>query len=384
MRLRYHCHFAHLTGYSRAAHDYLQALHEYEDWEIDIRPIGGVGGDLEPRYSGLEELLAEPVWPADVGIYHTTPKALSVMADAAPENEKKRVALTTWETSRMPDDYRETLRRFDAVIVPSEFVWRAIDLNDLVPVYVIPHCFDPEFWEPTRLTHDRRGEPFHFYSIGAWGERKNVLGLIHAYFHEFTKADDVGLYLVVAGADFDTVRSLIARSGLSADMLPALQIPPARLSERELLDFHAGGDCFVSATRGEGFGLGHFEAAIMGKKVITPGHGGFVDFLDDYEWTHYVEYQMTPCFGSEVRGEIVKQDHGYVQTSRVAIPPGVNCKQTWADPDLVELGKKMRAVYEERPFAYKTAESRFRLERIYGYESVARLLSDKLKEIASG
>jgi hypothetical protein len=386
MRIRYFCHFAKLTGYGRAAHDYLKALDDYEQVEVEVVGLGDPGTQLEPRYHQLARLVGRELPAPDLAIYHTTPRALAALAEGGllDQTAGAQVAMTTWETDRMPEEYRLGLAAYDALIVPSEFCWRAVDLNGALPVHVVPHCFEPEFWDWTQITHDPRGEPFRFYFVGAWGERKNQIGLLKAYLHEFSKQDNVALFLICSRADFTGVRSLLARTGLPADQLPGLQVPNEQLTEKQLVELHAGADCFVSATRGEGFGLAHFEAAIMGKKIVTPGCGVFVDFLDDYEWVQYVDYKQTPCFGTEVRGEVVKEGDQFVQTSRVAIPPGVNCKQTWADPDLVELGKKMRAVYEDRALPFTVAESRARLERVYGYEPVAALLANTLKEIADG
>ncbi|MBT8454156.1 MAG: glycosyltransferase [Deltaproteobacteria bacterium] len=389
MRIRYYCHFAKLTGYGRAAHDYLQALDDHTDLEIDIVGLGEPGTSLEPRYNQLARLAENELASPDLAIYHSTPRALAALVEAGllDQSAGGQVALTTWETDRMPDQYRGPLGAYDAMIVPSEFCWRAMDLNGALPVHVVPHCFDPEFWAWNRHMLHPEDPAFHFYSIGAWGERKNQIGLLKAYLHEFSKDDRVALYLLSAGADFTSVRSLLARTGLAPDQLPGLHVPNEQLTEDQLLALHLGGDCFVSATRGEGFGLGHFEAAIVGKDIVTPGCGGFVDFLDDYDFAHYVDYRQTPCYGVEVRGDITKDEHGnFVQTSRVSLPPGVDCKQTWADPDLVELGKKMRAVCEDRTprSVDKQREARARLERVYGYEPVATLLANTLKEIADG
>jgi len=43
---------------------------------------------------------------------------------------------------------------------------------------------------------------------------------------------------------------------------------------------HCRGDCYLSLTHGEGWGLGAFDAAAAGKPVIITAWGGVLDYLD--------------------------------------------------------------------------------------------------------
>lgn len=356
MRVRYYAQYATLGGYGRAARDYLAALHDHTDVELEIVSLDRERQSPEPRYSRLDPLVIGPgdiVGTTDVAIYHAPPRVLETLARegwiTGPSGPAATVALTTWETSWMPDIYRDVLwQYFDAVITPSTFCQQQIfartsECDPDMPVIAVPHCFDPGWWEPVGEV-PLEGRRFRFYTHGAAGERKNVAGVIKAYLHEFTRQDDVEL-LVVYGAgtpetELDEVRSLVARARLES--LPRMAVPePRALSEDDLLDLHRAADCFVSATRGEGWGLGMFEAACLGKAVIAPSWGGQGDFLDGYPRYDGVMYTMTPCFGSEIRGS--RDDAGV----RVSIPPGVNARQLWADPDLCGLAYKMRQVYEE-------------------------------------
>jgi glycosyltransferase involved in cell wall biosynthesis len=303
-------------------------------------------------------------------------------------NAIKRVALTTWETSPMPTAIEEVLETFDSVIVPSEF---CESLAIAVKTHVVPQCFDETWWEMSRKSrYDMmsNARPFRFYTIGAWGERKNTLGLLRAYLSAFTSSDRVSMTMLVENVDLDEIRSLIARSGLPAGELPELHIPGTReggLSEDDLLELHAQSDCFVSATRGEGWGLGLFEAAIMGNHVITPMCGGHDDFLENYAWAHAVPYQFTPCFGGESRMRVEDHEGQKVQISKVALPPGVDCRQSWADPDLEALAHTMKSLYKEHaPRAPSDMrEERLALERRFGYRVVGPQLATTLREIAT-
>lgn len=402
LKVRWFCHYGALTGYGRAARDYLAALERVPGIELEIAVLGDGLSSPEPRYAHLDQY-AVPFqqvrgWP-DVEIYHAQPRILAAVDQlAAPDQLAqrraegtgyKRVALTTWETSPMPPAVSLAMGNFDAVIVPSEFC--ADLMNDAIYggsqawfPEIVPHCFDEDWWKMPIHTV-RSDSSFRFYSIGAWGERKNMIGLLKAYIHAFTKADPVQLMLLIEEADFDEIRSTIARSGLQPQALPELFVPSQILTEEQLLDLHSSADCFVTATRGEGWGLGLFEAAIMGRHVIAPLWGGQSDFLDNYEWTHAVPYQMTPCFGGENRMRVEEHGGQMVQISKVALPPGVDCRQVWADPDLEALAETMRSVYENREqrSEHDTHEERASLEAQFGYKTVGPMLANKLREIAN-
>ncbi len=288
----------------------------------------------------------------------------------------------------MPERYARALAAFDRVIVPSDFCAELVDhahaalmtLDSTVKVrplsHVVPHCFDEERWpKPDRES----GDPYRFYSIGAWGERKNMLGVLRAYLHEFSSADNVHLLMVIADADFDEIRSLIARSGLPQHELPGITIPYTALTEAQLMELHATVDCFVTATRGEGFGLGLFEAAIMGRQIIAPLYGGQNDFLDEYSGAQGVGYRMTPCFGTE-RARFGADAVG------VAIAPGVDCRQLWAEPDLSSLAAFMRdamnGIYKTGTRMRSMRSDREILERRFGYKAVGPMFANLLREIA--
>lgn len=387
MRIRYHCHYGRLTGYARAARDYLLALHDVDDVQLEIAVLGDDVISPEPRYGALDSLAVRfdrVVGAADLEVFHAPPRVLAALTtrylqgleeDITPVNPvAKRVAVVTWETNVLPTQFAQALGTFDAVIVPSQFCAGVIGADVRVPIHVVPHCFDEDFW-PLQHGKIRSAErPYRFYSVGAWGERKNTLGLVRAYLHEFSKDDPVQMMIVSDGADVDVVRGVIAASGIAAEDLPELHVPSVSaehpLDEEQLVELHLDGDCFVSATRGEGWGLGMFEAAILGKTVIAPHYGGQIDFLADYAWYTPVGCQLTPCFAG---------------LSRAAGPRDVDAKQLWAEPDLRGLARAMRTAYQDstrgRSLEAVNAE-RAALEARFGYKTVGPLMANLLRGIA--
>jgi hypothetical protein len=56
-------------------------------------------------------------------------------------------------------------------------------------------------------------------------------------------------------------------------------------------DLHRGGDCYLSLSRGEGWGLGAFDAAAWGNPVVVTGWGAAPEFLPG-GYPYFVEYDL--------------------------------------------------------------------------------------------
>jgi glycosyltransferase involved in cell wall biosynthesis len=179
--------------------------------------------------------------------------------------------------------------------------------------------------------------------MGSWGERKNVLGVLRTYLHEFSREDKTKLVIISQDADFKVLHSVLARSGIPPAELPGLSIPDRELSPEEIIQLHREADCFVSTTRGEGWGLGMFEAMIMQRPVVAPCEGGQINFLDgfDDQWCPTLT-QLTPVFAGE--GE-VEVGNGVV-SGKLRLPNGASARQLWFEPSLAGTANQMRAVYE--------------------------------------
>jgi glycosyltransferase involved in cell wall biosynthesis len=136
---------------------------------------------------------------------------------------------------------------------------------------------------------------------------------------------------------------------------PIVLITEETLSPGEMLALHGRGDCFVSLTRTEGWGLGAFEAARLGKPVIMTGYGGQRDFLDP-ALSHLIDYDMVavdePIWSANYR-----------ETDR------------WAEPSLPEAVAAMKEVRANPTAA--NARARILADRIrerFSQEAVTRAL----------
>jgi len=299
------------------------------------------------------------------------------------------VAMTTWESSDIgPEMSTPLLEAYACVIVPSEFcAANLIPRLDHHGVKVVPHTFDPDFWRPTPEPDictsgvpAPRDRTLRFYSLGAWSERKNHPATIAAYLHAFTRADKVSLSISSQGADYDQLRSLLARAGMNLGELPEIMVDANPMTEDELLRFHDQHDVFCSSSRGEGWGLPLFEAAVMGKTILSPFCSGEIDFLVGYAGLRMVESRQTPCFWG--RGKPRVAGDRIVGETASAVP-GMTCKQTWAEVDIVDMAQRMRGVYAQHQAGntFTVASDRDKLVERFGYDVVAPHLIQTLEEI---
>lgn len=376
MRLRYYCHFAQLTGYGRAAHDYLLALKRHTDIELEIAPFTE-GTYLEDRYAELKPLVGfNHGYEQHLYIFHASPQKLARYANLSCP----KVAMTTWETQPLPLQWAEVLTKYDAVIVPSELTARI--LRDAgVNVFVVPHCFDPGFWQ--RAPEREVRNEYRFYTIGRWSERKNMGGLLKAFFHAFNQSDHVSLTILSHNADFAAIRSLIEQTGIPKSELPGLRVITKLLTEQELLSIHRNGDCYVSATRGESWALGGFEAALMGNAVIMPNWGGQIDYLEDYLVGFLPDVMMTPVFlgpSTIEKKEVAPGKRMVIKKTPRTQEAGINCYQMWAEPDLMQLIEELRFVKSHRMRDFDGSGLHMLTKR-FTYEVVATKLNKILEEI---
>jgi len=366
--------FAVASGYARASQDYMLALLQ-AGVSLEVQPMVDANSDnLEPRYAGLLELIGTQLNPTHV-VIQTIPRFASefVKDDLDPGPHVKKVVVTTWETDKLPRSDAEALdKHFDLVLVPSNFN-RDVFVAAGVPskkVEILPHCFDPQFWWPEAppIPPDF---PFTFTWVGVWSERKNPIGLLKAYLSAFTANDKVLLKILCPYVLDDDVLHLAKCSGLPNP--PQVEFVRSRLDEIALRNFHYTSHCYVTLSRGEGWNLGAFEAAICGNPVISSDFGGQRDFLKYHLTTAYVNCFLTPVITPEVKaGEPISIGGVKFIPMKRAVPTGITGEQFWAEPNLFQAGQFMRHVYENREVCKRTKQSRALFEEKFSYDVVGR------------
>jgi glycosyltransferase involved in cell wall biosynthesis len=258
------------------------------------------------------------------------------------------VGHTAWETDRLPEHWPRYLAAADLLVVPSTFS-RAPFTGLSTPVVVVPHVARPVIEARSPFWEGIPPDTFVFYTVAEWTERKAVFKTIEAYLRAFSSRDKVLLIVKTSRHDARVVPAgdRVAARGTTAwalaELLSARPDPPevrlitAPLSHRDMDALHRRADCFVSLARGEGWGLGDFDAATYGNPVVTTGYGGQLDYLGDS--ATLVRFDLV---------EVVDPVGG----------PSYTRDQHWADPDVEHAASLLQAVAATPSEAMEFARAR--------------------------
>lgn len=220
-----------------------------------------------------------------------------------------RVAVTMFESTRLPDGWAESLNRCAAVVVPSPWlvdVFRSSGVT--VPLHVIPLGVNPAYRFISRPTERR---PFTFLTMGVGGLRKGWDVAVRAFDAAFGHAPTHRLLIKLREGRRLNVRI----------MQPRVELIARDLDQAALLDLFTTADAFLCPSRGEGFGLPPREAAATGLPVIATAWGGTADDID--QWGIPLDSALVPAWPNH--------------------PHHPRCG-LWAEPDVDHLASLMRFI----------------------------------------
>jgi glycosyltransferase involved in cell wall biosynthesis len=269
-------------------------------------------------------------------VAHTMPEYFGPLRAAHPG--AFLVGHTVWETDRLPAHWIPALDQVDLLVVPCAMNAEVIAASPVsTPVVVIPHVA-PAPLSGGGLSIDP--EVFVFYTIAEWTTRKTVFNTVRAYLDAFSGRDNVLLIVKTSARDHTgpllrqeqavgpgTTSWALARLMAGRPDPPAVRLIAGTIRERDVLALHRRGDCFVSLSRSEGWGLGGFDAAAYGTPVVTTGWGGQLDYLGDSPYL--VDYELVavhdplgePSYTPDQRWAEPSVSHGAALLAQIAADP---------------------------------------------------------------
>jgi len=225
--------------------------------------------------------------------------------------------LTMWETNWLPPQFSEYLHLFDTVIVPSLHNWELFSqFHD--NVRVIPLGVDRDIWYPKERPKNKK---FKILCGGSEWYRKG-LDVVLKVFLEMN-LPDAELHVKIVPP------YLSAPDNLD---YPNVVVHNQWMAVEQEADLVRSADCFISVSRGEGFGLMPLQAISAGVPTILSDAHGHREFSDLA--THRIPTRSVPT------NEGVWQDMG-----------------DWDEPEFGAIFSAIQDLYENRDRYRQQAET---------------------------
>ncbi|MFH1728359.1 MAG: glycosyltransferase family 1 protein [Pseudomonadota bacterium] len=333
--------FCENNGYGNSAKAYIKGLLNYGvnvSW-MPLRmgkqkKLGLEKSEMyRSEYEGFEEQINRKL-DYDTVIVHTVPEYFPLLKKLEPN--KKIIGYTVWETDKIPLTWETLLEIPDLLFVPSQFTKKVfIESGVKTPITLIPHVADISSTSSAFLS--KSDEQFTFYCIESYTNRKAIWDLVSVYCQTFSKRDNVILIIKTSKTDF-TKASIFRRKHYARNAIkkiqkkfiqaPAIKVIDEELSDEEIHSLHKKGDCYISLTRSEGFGLSPFNACLHGNPVIITGWGGQLAYLGQ-DYPLLINYNLISAYDPRA-------------------PDIYSSDQKWGKADLNHASKLMRQVFENK------------------------------------
>ena len=294
------------------------------------------------------------------------------------KNLKGRHAIfTVFESSILPDGWKESLETADLVITASQ--WGAEILrNSLnqIPVEVVPEGLDINHfhhWNRTApastAASRRRNEEFYFLSVGKLEDRKGIKELLEAFSIEFSKEKHVKLRLKIHNAldrnYLQRFQSMLPEAISDQVTLIKSDSNQDAMSISELANLYKSSHCFVFPSKAEGWGLPLLEAIACGTPYIATHYSGQTEYLNLINQQYSkIKYEM-----EEIRSTDFFKFHEFT----------TDIRPQWARPSIQSLAKNMRDVYSNwEQLEQETITNSQKVRNLFSWRASTEALLDTL------
>ncbi len=273
----------------------------------------------------------------DLIVQHTLPPFFSYSSEAP------NLGMFGPESTPTPPIWLSRCKTMDILGIPSEDKVHVVAASGK-PVGVFPVPCDindylKSYAHPPEAKMMKDEGYFLFYCIGELSKRKNLTGLIRAFYGAFRPDEPVRLLLKSEGSIDDIVNvcaGIRAGLGMSPDDR-RICVTTRNMTRDELLGLHAACDVYVQPSCAEWWGINAFDAMAMGKTPIASNTGGMSSYLSpESSWP--ISTRLEPVYAEAI-----------------AVGGLYTVGQFWSLPDQAQLQFAMRMAYEDQTERSKRA-----------------------------
>lgn len=304
-----------------------------------------------------------------------------------PRLGKKNIGISAFvETDRCNPAWISKCNEMDLVVAPSTFTKEVVTRSGYVtkPFYVVPEWFNSflnkDIESDLQVVAEEKFNfitPFNLMLLGQltghdpWSDRKNIFFTIKWFFETFADRPDVGLILKTNSGKSTLIDKRITESvvqGLIKETrkgpFPRVHLLHGNLTSEEVasLYHHPRVFGFISATRGEGYGLPLVDAAASGVPVLATNWSGHLEFLKEGLFAG-VDYKLKDIPKNKIDNRIFFEG------------------TKWAEVDETDFKKKLRALFEDMDTARNNAvELKDIVQAKFSKEAVSKRYTQILKK----
>jgi len=243
-----------------------------------------------------------------------------------------RIQWVVFESTRIPIDVLRSAESADVVWVPSRWGRDVLIANgiDATKIDVVREGVDHNLFHPYGRVSETR--PFRFLIVGKYEIRKSYPEIFKAFKLEF--GNDPAVELVMKSDYFrdGDIKAQQMIADLKSHAFENWRLNWGYADIRSIANMYRTADVFLSAPRGEAWGLPIIEAAASGLPVISTMYSGHAEFLKPIQTSVIsVDYDMGAVDCPEYKGYYPFPDGNWGE---------------WAVPRIESIRDSMRFAYE--------------------------------------